>query len=284
MHGQPHIRFKLNSFEVHCFWKYLNKYVKYGMDIQCQEASGVCFCGWAHSVYCNCNINIHAKTIDATNCRFSSVPVMKLNLWLWTQAPDRPVLNLSVFAGGHGTLLGLINSFVHIIMYSYYLLAALGPSVQKYLWWKKYITTMQMVRHVCDCRVGYKTAYLLHRCVLTCIGCILLRYKLLYCRQNTGKLVTLTSLSQIKYLLLVLSYEAEGTQEMSTKSGVIKESQRFFSLCLLLYYPQSHSLHKYPLSWTRKIILQTVWQNCHNGFVEIGGILLEENSHSSRPI
>jgi hypothetical protein len=42
-------------------------------------------------------------------------------------------------------LLGVINSFVHIIMYSYYLLAALGPEVQKYLWWKKYITTLQMV-------------------------------------------------------------------------------------------------------------------------------------------
>lgn len=31
-------------------------------------------------------------------------------------------------------------------MYTYYLLAALGPEVQKYLWWKKYITVLQMVR------------------------------------------------------------------------------------------------------------------------------------------
>jgi hypothetical protein len=30
-------------------------------------------------------------------------------------------------------------------MYSYYLLTALGPNVQKYLWWKKHITRMQMV-------------------------------------------------------------------------------------------------------------------------------------------
>lgn len=42
---------------------------------------------------------------------------------------------------------GTINSFVHIVMYSYYLLSALGPQVQKYLWWKKHITNMQMVRH-----------------------------------------------------------------------------------------------------------------------------------------
>lgn len=32
-------------------------------------------------------------------------------------------------------------------MYAYYLLSALGPQIQKYLWWKKYITTMQMVRN-----------------------------------------------------------------------------------------------------------------------------------------
>jgi hypothetical protein len=30
-------------------------------------------------------------------------------------------------------------------MYSYYLFAALGPRFQKYLWWKKYMTALQMV-------------------------------------------------------------------------------------------------------------------------------------------
>lgn len=50
------------------------------------------------------------------------------------------------FPGGHGTFVGVINSFVHIIMYTYYLLAAMGPQYQKYLWWKKYITNIQMVR------------------------------------------------------------------------------------------------------------------------------------------
>lgn len=48
-------------------------------------------------------------------------------------------------SGGHGTLLGFINSFIHIIMYAYYLLSAMGPKVQKYLWWKKYITILQIV-------------------------------------------------------------------------------------------------------------------------------------------
>ncbi|XP_049846919.1 elongation of very long chain fatty acids protein AAEL008004 [Schistocerca gregaria] len=48
------------------------------------------------------------------------------------------------YPGGHGTFIGVINSFVHIIMYFYYMMAAMGPQFQKYLWWKKYITTLQM--------------------------------------------------------------------------------------------------------------------------------------------
>ncbi|GAB6027689.1 hypothetical protein CHUAL_001929 [Chamberlinius hualienensis] len=42
----------------------------------------------------------------------------------------------------------LFNASIHVIMYSYYALAALGPAVQKYLWWKKYITVFQMVQFV----------------------------------------------------------------------------------------------------------------------------------------
>ena len=45
-----------------------------------------------------------------------------------------------------GCVHACINCFVHIIMYSYYFLSGLGPSVQKYLWWKKYVTVLQMVR------------------------------------------------------------------------------------------------------------------------------------------
>lgn len=37
------------------------------------------------------------------------------------------------------------NTTVHILMYGYYFLAALGPSVRKYLWWKKYLTSIQIV-------------------------------------------------------------------------------------------------------------------------------------------
>ncbi|XP_047344669.1 elongation of very long chain fatty acids protein AAEL008004-like isoform X2 [Vespa velutina] len=46
--------------------------------------------------------------------------------------------------GGHSTFFALLNTFVHIIMYFYYMVAAMGPQYQKYIWWKKYLTTLQM--------------------------------------------------------------------------------------------------------------------------------------------
>lgn len=48
--------------------------------------------------------------------------------------------------GEQGVAIGFINSFVHIIMYSYYLLSAMGPQMKKFLWWKKYLTGLQLVQ------------------------------------------------------------------------------------------------------------------------------------------
>ncbi|KAL6433438.1 hypothetical protein ACFW04_006524 [Cataglyphis niger] len=50
--------------------------------------------------------------------------------------------------GGHSTFFGLLNTFVHIVMYTYYLLAAMGPKIQPYLWWKKYLTAFQMIQFI----------------------------------------------------------------------------------------------------------------------------------------
>lgn len=48
--------------------------------------------------------------------------------------------------GGNSTLMGFLNSIVHTVMYTYYLLAAMGPRVRPFLWWKKYLTTLQLVQ------------------------------------------------------------------------------------------------------------------------------------------
>ena len=47
--------------------------------------------------------------------------------------------------GGHTTFGAFINSFIHVLMYSYYALAALGPDYRKYTWWKIYLTKLQIV-------------------------------------------------------------------------------------------------------------------------------------------
>ncbi|KAG7488619.1 hypothetical protein MATL_G00036770 [Megalops atlanticus] len=38
-----------------------------------------------------------------------------------------------------------LNSFIHVLMYSYYGLSTI-PSMHKYLWWKKYLTQAQLVQ------------------------------------------------------------------------------------------------------------------------------------------
>ncbi|KAM7292692.1 elongation of very long chain fatty acids protein AAEL008004 [Ixodes scapularis] len=49
---------------------------------------------------------------------------------------------------GQGALGLAMNAFVHVIMYTYYFLATLGPSVAQYLWWKRYLTMMQIAQFV----------------------------------------------------------------------------------------------------------------------------------------
>ncbi|KAL5502242.1 hypothetical protein EMCRGX_G008987 [Ephydatia muelleri] len=50
------------------------------------------------------------------------------------------------YGGGNSFFSAMLNSFVHVVMYTYYLLSALGPRVRKYLWWKKYLTGMQLIQ------------------------------------------------------------------------------------------------------------------------------------------
>lgn len=52
---------------------------------------------------------------------------------------------LFVCTGEQAVFLGFMNAFVHVVMYSYYFLAALGERVRPYLWWKKYLTALQIV-------------------------------------------------------------------------------------------------------------------------------------------
>lgn len=48
--------------------------------------------------------------------------------------------------GGHGAFMGSINCLVHIIMYFYYLLTAISPRYKGSVWWKKYLTQLQIIQ------------------------------------------------------------------------------------------------------------------------------------------
>ncbi|XP_055677229.1 elongation of very long chain fatty acids protein 7-like [Lutzomyia longipalpis] len=51
--------------------------------------------------------------------------------------------------GGHGAFMGSINCLVHIIMYFYYLLTAINPRYKGSVWWKKYLTQLQIIQFFC---------------------------------------------------------------------------------------------------------------------------------------
>ncbi|KAG9510891.1 Elongation of very long chain fatty acids protein 4, partial [Fragariocoptes setiger] len=48
--------------------------------------------------------------------------------------------------GGSSITPTLVNCTVHVVMYLYYGLAALGDRYKRYLWWKKYLTVMQLLQ------------------------------------------------------------------------------------------------------------------------------------------
>ncbi|XP_054167685.1 elongation of very long chain fatty acids protein AAEL008004-like [Oppia nitens] len=57
-------------------------------------------------------------------------------------------------------LFGLFNTAIHVLMYSYYSLSLLGPRMRPYLWWKKYITQLQLLQFLICGSYG---------CVLFCL-------------------------------------------------------------------------------------------------------------------
>ncbi|CAG9860521.1 unnamed protein product [Phyllotreta striolata] len=72
--------------------------------------------------------------------------VSYLHLYHHTLMPVCAWIGVTFLPGGHGTLLGVINCFIHVIMYTYYFVSSLGPQYQKYLWWKRHVTALQMIQ------------------------------------------------------------------------------------------------------------------------------------------
>jgi len=62
--------------------------------------------------------------------------------------PVMSCVGLKFYPAGYSGFLPLINILVHAIMYAYYALACAGEEMKKHLWWKKYITQVQMVQFI----------------------------------------------------------------------------------------------------------------------------------------
>lgn len=43
-------------------------------------------------------------------------------------------------------IFAFVNTFTHTVMFAYYGCAAIGPAMKPYLWWKKYITQLQIIQ------------------------------------------------------------------------------------------------------------------------------------------
>ncbi|KAK9731272.1 GNS1/SUR4 family [Popillia japonica] len=55
-------------------------------------------------------------------------------------------IGVKFFAGGHGTLLGFINSFHHTLMHSYNFITSLTPKFEKNITWKRRLTQLQTIQ------------------------------------------------------------------------------------------------------------------------------------------
>ncbi|KAK9504244.1 hypothetical protein O3M35_010619 [Rhynocoris fuscipes] len=55
-------------------------------------------------------------------------------------------ININYYRVEASATLLTLNSFVHAIMYIYYFLSSFGPEIQKYLWWKRYLTVIQIIQ------------------------------------------------------------------------------------------------------------------------------------------
>ncbi|XP_038068704.1 elongation of very long chain fatty acids protein 4-like [Patiria miniata] len=71
--------------------------------------------------------------------------------WWW--------IGIKWVAGGQSWFGATLNSFIHLVMYSYYLLAAMGPRMQKYLWWKRYLTQLQFAQFIIGLIHAFQSLY-----------------------------------------------------------------------------------------------------------------------------
>uniref|UniRef100_T1KHB3 Elongation of very long chain fatty acids protein n=2 Tax=Tetranychus urticae TaxID=32264 RepID=T1KHB3_TETUR len=102
----------------------------------------MCIVGWYFLV------SKHIEFIDTIIfvLRKKHNQVSALHVFHHSVVPITIWIGMKYAPGGNNAFFPFLNSGVHTIMYFYYGLSAFGPSVQKYLWWKKYLTKLQLTQ------------------------------------------------------------------------------------------------------------------------------------------
>lgn len=101
-----------------------------------------------------CQLYVISKYLDLLDTVFFVLrkkqnQVTKLHLYHHVSVPALGWLVLRVVpTNGPLVIFPLCNTLIHVVMYSYYALAALGPAIRPYLWWKRYVTQLQIYQFV----------------------------------------------------------------------------------------------------------------------------------------
>jgi len=80
--------------------------------------------------------------------RKKSSQITFLHVFHHFSVPIAVWFTVKVAPGGHGAFFATLNSLVHVVMYTYYGIAALGPAYSAYLWWKPWMTRAQLLQFV----------------------------------------------------------------------------------------------------------------------------------------
>ena len=103
---------------------------------------------------CMCHIYLLSKYLDLLDTVFfvfrkKHNQMTKLHLYHHISVPLLGwIVVRMVPTNGPLVIFAILNTFIHAVMHSYYAVAALGPTMRPYLWWKKYVTLLQLYQFV----------------------------------------------------------------------------------------------------------------------------------------
>lgn len=101
-----------------------------------------------------CNLYLWTKYLDLFDTIFFALrkkqsQITNLHLYHHISVPTLGWIVLRIIpSNGPIVIFPIFNTFIHVVMYTYYSMAALGPTLRPYLWWKKYLTLIQIYQFV----------------------------------------------------------------------------------------------------------------------------------------